>query len=316
MSEIKRKSTEFLIMPDNIASNENLTWAEKSVLSLILSMSFSVGYCYAENEYLAQRFAVSESAIKMILLSLKTKGLIIISEVSKKKRQRHITLPNLVKFVKHTNKTLDAITPEPTEEPLHVSAEEPPFVDKYAKFASPKKEPKTTNIVNIGQVVFSPRMREDAIKRGLSEEDTGLVFEHFLDNIKAKGSSYKDYEAAFRNWMDSKYFSIPQKKISKASATSLSSSSSSKVGERILMEKILREENANFTTEMRRRSIYPHKIIEGSATLPPEFAFLGIMNLSNLKGGIEKIWYDTRKFKQDTSCDDVITVEIIENKGN
>lgn len=305
-----------IVVFDSIAQNTSIGWQEKGLWSLLFGLSFTDGFCFATNDYLAIRMGTTPNAIKTMLSSLKSKGLIVIKDENKKRRTRNIYLPNLEKFSQYTKKTLDALTPEQHEESLHVSVEEPPFVDKYAKFASPKKEPKTTNIVNIGQVVLSPRMREDAIKRGLSEEDTGLVFEHFLDNMKAKGSSYKDYEAAFRNWMDSKYFGIPQKKIFKASATSLSSSSSSKVGERIGIENSLLADNAVFASEMRRRGIYPEFVLEGSKVLPPEFSWLGIMTISTLKKGVQKIWYDTRKFKQDTSCDDVITVEIIENKGN
>lgn len=312
MSEIKRKSTEFLIMPDNIASNENLTWAEKSVLSLILSMSFSVGYCYAENEYLAQRFAVSESAIKMILLSLKTKGLIIISEVSKKKRQRHITLPNLVKFVKHTNKTLDALTPEPTEESLHVSVEEPPFVDKYAKFASPKKSPRITTIVNIGNVTLTPKMREYASKKDLNDQQTEEIFEKFISHHGSKGSKFENWDLAFNTWLlnANKY---DKKNFSDTRAKTSTSSSSPTVGERIMMENMLLSEHPAIERIMMRKKIHIANVMMGYTSIPEELSNYALIEIRTPKEGVQMIWYDKSKYtKKD---DDIITVDAIEHKG-
>jgi len=308
MSEIARKSTEFFIMPDNIASNENLTWAEKSVLSLILSMSFSVGYCYAENEYLAKRFAVSESAIKMILLSLKTKGLILISEVSKKKRQRHITLPNLDKFVKQTNKTLDALTPEVEPETLHVSVEE---MQNYDKFVPQKKAPKTTNIINVGQIVLSERMRRFASEKGYSDVQTEEVFEHFLNHHLSKGNTFKDWDRAFNTWiLNQKSF---KKNFSDAPARKSSPSSSSSIGQRISVENQILSEHPAIERMMMGQNIHIANVMLGVTRIPKELSHYALIELRTPKEGTQTYWYDTRKYTK--QHDDAITVDVIEYKG-
>ena len=297
-----------------IAENTYLKGDAKMMLGLIFGLSIKDGFCYASNEYLGKRLGMTPNAAQIQLFRLKEKGLVSITENAKKKRERKITLPNLEKFSQYTKKTLDALTPEQHEESLHVSVEEPPFVDKYAKFASPKKEPRITTIVNIGNVTLTPKMREYASKKDLNDQQTEETFEMFISHHGSKGSKFDNWDLAFNTWLlkakkyDKKNFSDTRAKTS--------TSSSSKVGERIMMENMLREANDYFKTEMMRRGIFPYMILEKTATLPHEFSYLGITTISTLKGGVEKIWYDTRKYPKEQSCDDVITVDIIEHKGD
>lgn len=298
-----------------IAENTYLKGDAKMMLGLIFGLSIKDGFCYASNEYLGKRLGMTPNAAQIQLFRLKEKGLVSITENAKKKRERKITLPNLEKFSQYTKKTLEALTPEPTEEPLHVSVEEPPFVDKYAKFASPKKAPMITTIVNIGNVTLTPKMREYASKKDLSDQQTEETFERFISHHGSKGSKFDNWDLAFNTWLlNAKKYD--KKNFSDTRAKTSTSSSSPTVGERIGIENSLLADNAVFASEMRRRGIYPEFVLEGSKVLPPEFSWLGITTISTLKKGVQKIWYDTRKYTRGESCDDVITVEIIENKGN
>jgi hypothetical protein len=296
----------------HITSNRSLSGDEKNLLNLIFSLSIKHGYSFANNDYLAKIIGKSESATAILLTRLKTKGLINIIENSKKKRERKITLPNLEKFSQYSKKTLDALTPEPELVEGIIEDEKP--VDKYAHFVPEKKAPRATTIINIANVTLTPKMREYAQNEGYSVDATEHIFKKFLSYNKSRSSRSKDWDETFNLFM-LKEKERDKKNFSNAPAQARPSSSSPTVGERIGLENSLLADHDTFSREMVRRGIHPYMILEKTTTLPQEFCWLGIMTISTLKGGVQKIWYDTRKYNQQQSCDDIITVEVIEHKG-
>ena len=296
----------------HITSNMSLSGDEKNLLNLIFALSIKHGYSFANNDYLAKVIGKSEQATAILITRLKSKGLINIIENSKKKRERKITLPNLEKFSQYTKKTLDALTPESELVEGIIEDEKP--VDKYAHFVPEKKAPRATTIINIANVTLTPKMREYAQNEGYSVDATEHIFKKFLSYNKSRNSRSKDWDETFNLFM-LKEKDRDKKIFSNAPAQARPSSSSPTVGERITTENSLLADHAVFRDEMRKRGIYPSFVLEGSKTIPPEFSWLGIMTICTLKDGVQKIWYDTRKFKRDQSCDDIITVEVIEHKG-
>lgn len=297
---------------DPIAQNTSIGWQEKGLWSLLFGLSFKEGYCFATNEYLAYRMGTSSNAVKTMLSSLKKKTLIDIKDENRRKKDRKIYIPNLEKFSQYTKKTLDALTPESELVEGIIEDEKP--LDKYAHFVPEKKAPRATTIINIANVTLTPKMREYAQNEGYGVDATEHIFKKFLSYNKSRNSRSKDWDETFNLFM-LKEKERDKKNFSNAPAQARTSSSSPTVGERITTENSLLADHAVFRDEMRKRGIYPSFVLEGSKTLPPEFAWLGIMTICTLKDGVQKIWYDTRKFKRDQSCDDIITVEVIEHKG-
>ena len=296
----------------HITENTSLSGDEKNLLNLILALSIKHGYSYATNDYLAKIIGKTEHATTIILSRLKANGLINIIDNSKKKRERKITLPNLEKFSQYTKKTLEALTPEPTEESLHVSVEEPPFVDKYAKFASPKKAPRITTIVNIGNVTLTPKMREYASKKDLNDQQTEEIFEKFISHHGSKGSKFENWDLAFNTWLlnANKY---DKKNFSDTRAKTSTSSSSPTVGERIMMENMLLSEHPAIERIMMRKKIHIANVMMGYTSIPEELSNYALIEIRTPKEGVQMIWYDKSKYtKKD---DDIITVDAIEHKG-
>lgn len=297
---------------DPIAQNTSIGWQEKGLWSLLFGLSFKEGYCFATNEYLAYRMGTSSNAIKTMLSSLKKKTLIDIKDENRRKKDRKIYIPNLEKFSQYTKKKLDALTQESELVEGIIEDEKP--VDKYAHFVPEKKAPRATTIINIANVTLTPKMREYASAKGYDDAQTEYIFEHFLSHHGSKGSEFKNWDLAFNTWLlNQKQYT--KKNFSNAPAQARSSSSSPTVGERIGLENSLLADHDTFSREMVRRGIHPYMILEKTTTLPQEFSWLGIMTISTLKGGVQKIWYDTRKYNQQQSCDDIITVEVVEHKG-
>ena len=69
---MKDKNTSFLTVPYSILSHKELTLSAKLLLAEILSLSKLEGYCYASNEYLAERLNVSSKTVKNSLRQLKS----------------------------------------------------------------------------------------------------------------------------------------------------------------------------------------------------------------------------------------------------
>ena len=66
----------FLSVPYDIFSLKGLTLSAKILLAEIISLSKLEGYCYASNEYLAERLGISYSTAKKSIQLLKKKGYI------------------------------------------------------------------------------------------------------------------------------------------------------------------------------------------------------------------------------------------------
>ncbi|MCR5653392.1 MAG: helix-turn-helix domain-containing protein [Ruminococcus sp.] len=65
-------NTSFLAIPYDIFNLEGLTLSAKVLLAEIFSLSKLEGYCYASNEYLAERLNVSSKTVKNSLRQLKS----------------------------------------------------------------------------------------------------------------------------------------------------------------------------------------------------------------------------------------------------
>ena len=68
------ENTNYLTIPYNILNLEGLTLSAKVLLAEIISLSKLEGYCFASNEYLAERLDISLATVKNALHSLKKKG--------------------------------------------------------------------------------------------------------------------------------------------------------------------------------------------------------------------------------------------------
>jgi len=292
----------------HITKNKALSGDEKNLLNLLFALSIQLGYSYATNDYLAEIIGKSESSIAILLTRLKAKGLIVITDNSKRNRDRKITIPSLEKFSKHTKKTLDALTPEVETEPLHVSVEEMP---NYDRFVPQKKAPKTTNIINVGQIVLSERMRRFASEKGYSDVQTEEVFEHFLNHHLSKGNTFKDWDRAFNTWiLNQKSF---KKNFSDAPVRKSSPSSSSSIGQRISVENQILSEHPSIERMMMGHNIHIANVMLGITRIPQELAHYALIELRTPKEGLQTYWYDTRKYTK--QHDDAITVDVIEYKG-
>ncbi|NCB48992.1 MAG: helix-turn-helix domain-containing protein, partial [Clostridia bacterium] len=106
----------FVAVHESIVENMYLSGDEKLMLGIIFGLSFKYGYCDASNEYLSKRLGTTELSVQARLFRLKEKGLVLITDNSKKTRKRKITLPNLEKFSQYTKKTLEALEPSDEEQ--------------------------------------------------------------------------------------------------------------------------------------------------------------------------------------------------------
>jgi len=295
-----------LVLP-YIAESTRLSFGKKLMMGLIYGLSLKKGYCYATNAYMAQCIGTSEDAVKKMIQSLKDDKLILITDTSKKKRERKITLPNLEKFTQATQKTLDALTPEVEPETLQVSVEETP---NYDNFVPQKKAPKTTNIINVGQIVLTERMRHFASDKGYSDVQTEEVFEHFLNHHLSKGNTFKDWDRAFNTWI------LNQKSFKKnfSDAPARKSSSPSLVGQRLMLENILLEDDKDISLRMIQHRIYHADVMSGAVVLDGAFSDIGARYLSTTKHGVKPIWFFKSKWVNN-HCDDIV-IDVIEHTGD
>jgi len=280
----------------HVAENVHLTATEKLGISLIFGLSLKDGYCFATNRYIAERLGISESAAKFLLSSMNSKKLINIEENIKKTRARKITIANLENFSKSFSKTLEQTG---DEQDIIVPSQQP----------KPKRPTTQININNVGSVVLTDKMKQYATSKGYTQEQTTQIFEHFLSHHTSKGSTFKNWDAAFNTWLLNSQRFDAQKKFSNGAPRS--SSEKSSVGQRLMLENMLLEDHAVIDEHMHLHMIFMNQVLDGSIVLSEEYSDIGIMTLSTTKTGIKKIWYRKSKWAQSKN-DDVISVEYIQ----
>ena len=77
---------QFIITPRILFNDENLSRTEIDVLSLIISLTFKKGFCFASNDYLKKYINTSERTITSSLSKLKQLKYIIIKTNNNKRR--------------------------------------------------------------------------------------------------------------------------------------------------------------------------------------------------------------------------------------
>lgn len=93
MESLDQTIPSWISLPMSLIQDENLSWFEKILLSFIANLSQSEGYCYASNDYLAEKLNTSAGYIKNAILSLKKIGLIEVDSYNKSvKTNRKIRL--------------------------------------------------------------------------------------------------------------------------------------------------------------------------------------------------------------------------------
>lgn len=294
----------YITVPSLVFSSQ-LSDGEKLLLGLLMSLSSQEGYCYAHNEYLARMLRKSEMAIKMILHRLKSLGFIKIQEASKKTRERKIYINDLQKLFTYSRKAYSSI-PSSESDNADNGGNETPTPQPQPK---PKRSATQININNVGSVVLTDKMKQYSMDKGYSEEQTTQIFEHFLSHHMSKGSSFKNWDAAFNTWLITAQRFDAKKKFSNGAPRP--SSNQSTVGQRLMLENMLLEDHAVIEEHMHMRMIFMNQVLDGSIVLSDEYSDIGIMTLSTTKTGIKKIWYRKSKWAQNKN-DDVISVEYIQ----
>jgi hypothetical protein len=66
----------FVIIPDNILSNKDISPSAKLLAGVIISLQSSKGYCFASNSYLADRIGMSAVRTRTIITELAESGLL------------------------------------------------------------------------------------------------------------------------------------------------------------------------------------------------------------------------------------------------
>ena len=88
-----------VILPNSILGDNRLTFLERLVLIVIISLSKKEGYCWATNEYFKNLFGVSKQTISKSISSLSKYGYIILKYDKKEKNnsKRVIRLSEVLK---------------------------------------------------------------------------------------------------------------------------------------------------------------------------------------------------------------------------
>ena len=88
-----------VILPNSILGDNRLTFLERLVLIVIISLSKKEGYCWATNEYFKNLFGVSKQTISKSISSLSKYGYIVLKYDKKEKNnsKRVIRLSEVLK---------------------------------------------------------------------------------------------------------------------------------------------------------------------------------------------------------------------------
>ena len=285
--------------------NSNLGDSEKIVLGILMSLSTKEGYCYATNDYLALKTNKNEDAVKKIISRLKQYGIIRVEEVSRKNRERKIYINDLQKLFTYSRKTYSNIPSSETSNAADENVSDP----QPSQQPKPKRTTTQININNVGSVTLTDKMQQYATEKGYTQEQTTQIFEHFLSHHTSKGSTFRNWDAAFNTWLFNSQRFDAQKKFSNGAPRP--SSEKNSVGQRLMAENILLEDHAIIEEQMQRRMIFIADVLCGSTTLSEEFSDIGIMTLSTTKTGVKKIWYRKSKWAQN-SHDDSSVVELLQ----
>ena len=76
----------FLIIPSNVYMNDKITSDAKICYGLILSLSNTLGYSYAQNDFIAEHLGISVRTVQRDIRELSEAGLIRLEYIANKRR--------------------------------------------------------------------------------------------------------------------------------------------------------------------------------------------------------------------------------------
>lgn len=71
---------------NSVLESKTINSTEKLIMGIITSLAFKESYCYANNEYFAQKLSVSKRTITKALSNLKKENLIYMETINQQRR--------------------------------------------------------------------------------------------------------------------------------------------------------------------------------------------------------------------------------------
>ena len=196
----------------------------KILIRLADRHNIDTGICWPSVETIQKECQIdSLNTVRKYLKVLAEKGLISInSQFNKIGRQTSNT------YYLHLNKGIQKTDDIPYQK-LHPSPHQemvgsPPqkMVDKPLNKNLIKLNNKKINKKRISEdAVLSDKQREIALSKNICEAEAQLHFNHFKDYCLANGKQYADWNAAWRQWLNSDFFKRKPQKISSISSTKI-----------------------------------------------------------------------------------------------
>lgn len=206
MKEENKVENYWILIPPQIAGNENLPAGAKLVFGRIFALSSKEGYCWASNEYLSLGIGLKKTTVRDYVLLLAKRGYIRVELDRNEKKQiieRRIYLSLVVnKNIKDKNKSIDKIKREIYKEKSSFTtpATIAPPQKQYSFFHKnpfPYKK-RYSSLESIGEAEFQKIALNYQVPIGFVRSKYDDLVNYVPNRT---GKPYRNYYAALRNFV-------------------------------------------------------------------------------------------------------------------